>query len=204
LFGQGRFKPWKKGKLETLSFGGAMGYGKRDEERFIVGRTSSRSVVFFDEVPLNGTLLRRNVEGWWFPGSLLVQSEYDDLRAERNGLGDRGADLPDVDAKGFMVLAAYVLTGETNHPDDPVEPRRSVHEGGPGAWEIAARYQYFEIEGAPFTKHVDDVTVGVNWWLNRFIRYQANVSWEFFRDPPDPTTGETFNFAFVTRLNMYF
>lgn len=204
VFGQGRFKPWTEGVLETLSFGGAVGYGKRDEERFVVGRTSSRSIVFFDKVPLNGTLLRRNVEGWWFPGPLLVQSEYDDLGAERNGLGSDGSALPDVKARGFMVQAAFVLTGETNYPDDPLVPRRPVHEGGPGAWEIAGRYQFFEIEGDELVNRVDDITVAVNWWLNRFIRYQANVSFEIFRNPPDPTTGETFNLAFVTRLNMHF
>jgi phosphate-selective porin OprO/OprP len=204
VFGQGRFKPWREGKLETLSFGGAIGVGERDSERFVVGRTSSRSVVFFDKVPLNGTLVRRNVEGWWFPGPLLIQSEFDNLTAERNGLAEGGGNLPNVKAKGFMAEAAFVLTGETNHPDDPIEPNRPVHEGGPGAWEVAFRYQFFEVEGTERASRVDGLTGGVNWWFNRFVRYQANVSWEKFRDPPDPTTGETSNFAFVTRLSMYF
>ena len=204
FFGQGRFEPWREGTLDTLSFGGAIGFGKREQERFVVGRTSSRSVVFFNEIPLNGTLLRRNVEGWWYPGSLLVQAEYDDLGAERNGLAEGGGNLPDVKARGFMVEAAYVLTGETNAPDDPIDPDHPVHAGGWGAWEVGARYQFFEVEGTARENRVNDVTVAVNWWFNRFIRYQANFSWEKFRSPPDPTTGETFNFAFLTRLNMYF
>ncbi len=204
FFGQGRFEPWREGTLDTLSVGGAIGIGKREQERFVVGRTSSRSVVFFNEIPLNGTLLRRNVEGWWYPGPLLVQAEYDDLSAERNGLAEGGGNLADVKARGFMVEAAYVLTGETNAPDDPIDPHHPVHAGGWGAWEVGARYQFFEVEGTPRENRVNDVTVAVNWWFNRFIHYQANFSWEMFRNPPDPTTGETFNFAFLTRLNMYF
>lgn len=45
FFGQGRYKPWREGALETFSFGGAIGFGKREQERFVSGRTSSRSVV---------------------------------------------------------------------------------------------------------------------------------------------------------------
>ncbi|GMR23758.1 MAG: OprO/OprP family phosphate-selective porin [Acidobacteriota bacterium] len=204
FFGQGRFEPWRAGTLDTFSFGGAIGIGKRERERFVVGRTSSRSVVFFDEIPLNGTLVRRNVEGWWYPGPLLIQSEFDDLSAERSGLAEGGGNLPDVKARGFMVEVAYVLTGETNAPDDPIEPDHPVHAGGWGAWEVGARYQFFEAEGTERANRVDDVTVAVNWWFNKFIHYQANFSWEKFRHAPNPLTTETSNWTFVTRLNMYF
>ena len=204
FFVQGRFKPWREGSLETFGFGGAIGIGNREQERFVSGRTSSRSVVYFDAVPLNGNLLRRNVEGWWYPGPLSVQSEYDDLRAERNGLGVGGRDLPDIKARGFMVQAAYVLTGETNDPDEPIVPSRPVHAGGPGAWEVGLRYQFFDVESTERANRVDDVTRAVNWWFNKFVHYQANFSWEMFRHPPNPLTAETTNFAFVTRLSMYF
>jgi phosphate-selective porin OprO/OprP len=204
FFAQGRFKPWREGTLETFSFGGALGTGEREGESFVVGRTSSRSVVFFNEIPLNGALFRSNVEGWWYPGPLLVQSEYDMLSAERKDLAEGGGDLADVNAKGFMVQAAYVLTGETNYPDDPIVPRRPVHEGGPGAWEVAFRYQFFEVEGAERANRVDSVTGALNWWCNRFVHYQANVTWEHFRNHPDPSTSETSNIAFLTRLNVYF
>ena len=178
--------------------------GKKEQERFVTGRTSSRSVVYFDEIPLNGNLVRRNVERWWYPGPLSVRSEYDDLRAERNGLGVGGRDLADIKARGFMVQAAYVLTGETNDPDEPIVPSRPIHAGGPGAWEIGLRYQVFDIEGAERGNRVDEVTVAVNWWFNKFIHYQANFSREMFRHPPNAVTTETTNFAFLARLSMYF
>ncbi len=204
FFGQGRYKPWREGALETFSFGGAIGFGKREQERFVSGRTSSRSVVYFDKVPLNGKLLRRNVEAWWYPGPLSIQSEYDDLRAERNGLGLDGQDLPDVEARGFMVQVAYVLTGETNDPDEPIVPSRPMHAGGAGAWEVGFRYQFFEVEGTERANRVEDVTVALNWWFNKFVHYQVNVSWEMFRHPPNPLTTERTNFAFLTRLSLYF
>lgn len=203
LFAQARFEPWRGGRLATLSFGGAVGVGEREGERFSAPRTSSRSISFIDEVPLNGTLVRRNVEGWWYPGPLLIQSEYDDLNAERRGLAEGGGNLEDIVARGFMIQRAYVLTGESSYPDDPLGPRRPVSAGGAGAWEIAARYQIFEIAGVPRANRVEDVTVAVNWWLTRFIRYQANVSWETFRNSP-ASTAETFNFNVLMRLNVFF
>lgn len=201
LFARVRFEPWREGVLDTLSFGGALGLGNREEERFVTGRTSSRSIVFFDEVPLDGRLVRRNVEGWWYPGRLLIQAEYDDLVGERRGLGEDGSDLPDIETRGMMVQALYVLTGEHNTPLDPIVPARPVREGGPGAWEIGLRYQFFDVTN---TNRADELAVGVNWWLNRFVRYQSNFSWETFRGPPDPSTGETSNFAFLSRIQVYF
>ncbi len=38
--------------------------------------------------------------------------------------------------------------------------------------------------------------------MNRFVRLQMNPSWETFRNPL--ATGETSNFAFLTRLALYF
>lgn len=199
LFAGARFEPWTDGLLDTLSFGGGIGYGHRDEERFVIGRTSSRSIVFFDKVPLDGRLIRRNLEGWWYPGRVLIEAEYDDIRGERRGLGEDGADLPTIRAGGFMVAGNYVLTGETNEPEEPITPRRPLHEGGPGAWEIGFRYQYFDIEAA---NRSIEYTVGVNWWMNAFVRLSINASWERFKNPLP--SGETSSIAFLTRLGLYF
>jgi len=200
VFGRARFKPFTSGAFENLRFGGAFGAGERDENRFVRGRTSSRSVVFSERVPLKGDLTRGNLEAWWNHRNFLVQAEYDYLRGERFGLGEDGSDIPDIVAKGFMIQGLYVVTGETK-TGGPIEPKNPFHEGGPGAWEVGFRYQFFDIEDR---NRASDITFGVNWWLNKFVRFQANVSRESFRAPPDPSTGETTNYALLSRLGVYF
>ena len=200
LFGRARFKPFEEGLFENLSFGGAFGLGQRDGDRFIIGRTSSRSVVFAEKVALEGDLTRGNVEAWWHHGSFLIQSEYDAVRAQRLGLGEGGTNLPDVVARGFMVQGLYILTGEKK-TGGAIVPARPLHEGGLGAWEVGLRYQFFDVEDR---NRADDLTFAVNWWLNKFVRFQANVSRESFRRPPNPSTGETTNYAVLSRFAMYF
>lgn len=186
--------PFRSGPLENLSVAGAIGHGRREGERFFAGRTSSRSVVFFDQLPLNGSLDRYNFEGWWFYKSMKVQAEYMWARGEREI-------LPDVEADGYYVQATYVLTGETKGGNDAIVPKRPVHEGGWGAFEVGARYQAFEVRDF---NRATDLTLGVTWWLNPFLRLQANPELEEFRRPPDPATGETSNLAFVSRWSLYF
>lgn len=196
----GPFGPFGNGAFTNLSFGGAFGHGTRDAERFVAGRTSSRSVVFFQKVPLKGDLDRGNLEASWRHGSFLIQSEYDRVRAERLGLGEDMTDLTDIEADGFMIQGLYILTGEKKGASS-IRPKNPMRDGGPGAWEIGFRYQFFDIKEG---NRADVYTLGVNWWLNKFVRYQANFSWEHFRHPPDPSTGETFDFAFLTRFQVYF
>ncbi len=201
LFGRVRFSPWTVGVLKNLSFGGAIGRGQREGESFLRGRTSSRSVVFADRVPLSGDLTRYNLEGWWFHRNVKIQAEYIEARAERLGLGDDGGDLPDVEANGIEIHGTYVLTGEEKGGDTSIKPKRPIREGGPGAWELGFRYQYFDVKGR---NRADVYTIGINWWLNKFVRYQSNFSFERFREPPDPSTSETSNFASLSRIQVYF
>jgi len=82
----------------------------------------------------------------------------------------------DVDARGYYVAGAYSLTGEHRAYDraygrfgriTPDSPFLS-EEGGPGAWEIAARYSLLDLddERIPRGGEMADYTLGVNWHLN--------------------------------------
>ena len=200
FFGRLSFKPWQEGALSKVNFGGAFALGKREEERYLRGRTSSRSVVFSDEFDLNGDLRTYNIEGLWVHRNVKLQSEYISARAERLSLGENGSDLSDVKSRGLYVLGTYTLTGEDKKGNGPITPKKGIHEGGAGAWEIGFRYQFFDIKDS---NRSDTYDFKVDWWLNKFTRFQANVSYETFRHPPVGVS-DTSNIAVLTRMAIYF
>ena len=200
VFGRVRVSPWKEGGLKNLSFGGAIGHGQRQEESFLRGRTSSRSVTFAKKVSLNGSLNRFNVEGWWFHRNFKVQMEYMIARGGRRGLRHDGNDFPLAEASGFEIHGTYVLTGEEKKGNSSIKPKRPIREGGRGAWELGFRYQYFDVKSL---NRADVLTLGVNWWLNKIVRYQSNFSFERFRNAIS-SSGDTSNLAYLSRIQVYF
>jgi phosphate-selective porin OprO/OprP len=96
---------------------------------------------------------------------------------------------------GAMLQARYVLTGEKlpyNRqggvfgritPDHPVKFGAGA---GLGAWEIAGRWSYLDLNepGDPGPgRTLNDVTAGINWYLNKFTRFQFSYIHAFLTDP---------------------
>jgi phosphate-selective porin OprO/OprP len=83
---------------------------------------------------------------------------------------------------GYYVQAGWFLTGEHRPYKretgviDRVRPRHSfLVDGGPGAWELAARWSSIDLDsGAVRGGQAHDVTVGVNWYLNPMTRVSGN------------------------------
>ena len=120
-------------------------------------------------------------------GPLVVQSEMrwavvDQLNGARNTF------------PGFYAHARYVLTGEIVEydeangvfgavtPDDPVRWGRC----GAGAWELAARVSHLDLNGELLPgpgRQLTDVTAGLNWYLNRYVKFQFNYIHTFLEDP---------------------
>lgn len=110
-------------------------------------------------------------------GSFSTQAEY--VRMDINPPSG-----PDIKFSAHYVQAGYILTGEHR------SFRRSVgafgrvipashflsEEGGTGAWEICARYSYLDLDdaGVTYGDELTDYTLGVNWFLNPFLRITAN------------------------------
>jgi phosphate-selective porin OprO/OprP len=89
----------------------------------------------------------------------------------------------DPDFYGLYAYATYFITGEHRNyrPDeaafDRVRPKRNFldGEGGAGAWEVALRYSRLDLEDAGVRGgKVDDVTLGLNWYLNPNVRVMFN------------------------------
>lgn len=83
---------------------------------------------------------------------------------------------------GATVQASYFLTGEhrpyktSSGTFSRVKPLRNFRQdGGWGAWELAARFSYLDLsDGGVRSGHQEDVTLGVNWYLNPNVRTMWN------------------------------
>jgi phosphate-selective porin OprO/OprP len=125
-------------------------------------------------------------------GPVSIQGEYQKLWADRTAGGT-------VDFAGGYVAVAYVLTGETVGYKDGVvrgiKPKRdfSAAGGGWGAWQIAARYSFVDLNDLDVLGgQEDNVTVALNWWINPNMR--ASFNWVRFdaRRQGSKTAGDAF------------
>jgi len=101
--------------------------------------------------------------------------------------GELVASAVDLDAddsatfRGAYAQALYCLTGESHGYNREfghlkrLEPRNPVSEGGIGAWELAARFSLLDLDDGPIAGGtINDLTLGVNWFLNSHTRLQFN------------------------------
>ena len=113
---------------------------------------------------------------------------------------DRGPVSSNLNFHGGYFYAAYMLTGEhmpwnrqrgTLGTVKPFENFFSVRDcngntsRGLGAWQIAARYSYLDLNDEDIVAgQADSLTIGLNWWWNQYSRMQFNyVNGDVDRDP---------------------
>ncbi len=105
-----------------------------------------------------------------------IQGEYIRNRVEALG----GQDDPTFG--GYYITTAYWLTGESEPfsrekanftRPDPNKPL--FEEGGWGAWQVALRYSTLDLTDEGITGgEMDNVTVGLNWWMNSHTKIMLN------------------------------
>jgi phosphate-selective porin OprO/OprP len=111
-------------------------------------------------------------------GPLAIQGEYVHSRLElADGSGE------ETRLHGGYVEASYFLTGEHREYNrhtgvfGRLVPRHSTREGGPGAWQVALRYDCVDLnDGAVRDGEMSGWTFGVNWYLNSSARIMLNCS----------------------------
>lgn len=162
------------------------------------GRTAMGAPFFQSELWVKGRRRRVGVEARWRSGPFALQSEYIRLTDERIGQSVEDTDLSEVVAKGAYVSSTWVLTGE-DKSDQLNVPDRPFLQGGVGVIELALRLERLSFgsggatgEGEASPSPRADViagnsdraaTVGVTWYLNRWLKIQANVIHEKIADP---------------------
>jgi phosphate-selective porin OprO and OprP len=134
-------------------------------------------------------------------GSLLFQSEI--MCAMVNQQGAPFLQLP----AGYAQLG-YVLTGERREYNTQaaaygrVVPNAPFGKGGPGAIEVAGRYSVIDLNDANVQGgRLQDLTFGVNWYLNKFTRLEFNYVNPVLDRPAD---NETHADVFGTRAQFDF
>jgi phosphate-selective porin OprO/OprP len=172
---------------------------------------------FAEPYYVEGGRRRLGVDGRWTPGSVAVQAEYIRVTDERNGQGLGDVDLPDAVAQGWYLSGTWALTGE-NKSGGGLEPSRPFPTKGVGAVELAARFEELRFGSAgtggeprfsnPRAANIlpnrDRIlTLGVNWYLNRFGRVTLNATRETLQDPlRTPLPGRTRFWGGVLRFQL--
>ena len=122
-------------------------------------------------------------------------------------MGFGGDDLPSVAARAWYVAGTWALTGERKH--GRLEPRHDLLRGGIGAVELTARVEELRFEAASYpgsefgfptaatlsTNADRAITLGINWYLNHYVKIQGNIIREWIEDParsPAPASGGRF------------
>ncbi len=120
-------------------------------------------------------VLNLETAGQW--GPILAAADYQYLKVNRAAVYNG-----DMEYKGYSVMGAYMLTGESRSYD-----KRTGSFGGikpvakHGAWELAARYSLADLRDQDTTGAFvtgagaeNNVTVGANWYVNNHVRFMAN------------------------------
>jgi phosphate-selective porin OprO/OprP len=111
-------------------------------------------------------------EVYYRPGPWLFGMEYFVQKAN-------ATELPDPLFHGGDAVASFLITGETRHYNKAagyflaVSPKKTVFQGGPGAWEALVRLSYIDLDdrsihGGRFWR----LTPMVNWYLSDHTRME--------------------------------
>jgi phosphate-selective porin OprO and OprP len=114
------------------------------------------------------------VEAATIMGPFWASAEYGALK------GDGVTAATDADFTSYNLQAGWFLTGESrgykakSGEFDRTTPLAPVSEGGMGAWELRARYDYIDLDdGAIDGGEATSYTVGVNWSPAKNIRFMG-------------------------------
>jgi phosphate-selective porin OprO/OprP len=180
--------------LAKTEIGGAITVSALDNESVLAnglrGRSMMSQFVFYEPVFVKGQRRRYEVDADWAAGPVGARAEYTHVLDSREGQGLGDQDLADARARAWYVSGSWVVTGEEKQR--PVEPKRWF-----GALEAVARVErmWFDSAGGeepalrnpradailPSGEHV--LSVGINWYITRWIKLQMQTIRE---EPQDP------------------
>ncbi|MEO7156462.1 MAG: porin [Vicinamibacterales bacterium] len=172
---------------------------------------------FFSRVYVKGRRQRLGVQFDWTPGPTGIKAEWMQSREQRQEQSNRNEDLSDFLSTAWYLSGTWFVTGEDK--DNNINPRHPLFRGGPGAIELAVRYEKLgftsaSTTGTAFTNPRADhlvpnsdraLTLGVNWITSRWTRVIVNAINENFEDATRaPVSGTTAYWSGLLRLNIVF
>jgi phosphate-selective porin OprO and OprP len=219
IAGRVRIEPFRRSKSPAREFELGVAFTDSDvEEGFpgLRGRTVLDTAFFRPDYLVSGKRQRRGIEAQWRPGPFSVKSEWIRVEDERLGLSVEDTNLSPITSTGWYVSGTWAVTGE-NKAAGLDTPRRPLPGGGFGAIEIAARLERLEFSsGAPgqapsASPRADAivgngdrvVTLGANWYVNRWVKVQGNIIREAIDNPAlGPLPSQPTFWSRVLRLQL--
>jgi phosphate-selective porin OprO/OprP len=153
----------------------------------------------FDTIYVNGPRLRAGGDVEFTRGPASFRGEYLRSQEKRVGQGtgnEQGLNdtLPDFTGAGWYVAGTWALTGEKKAGG--IVPKKPLRRGGFGAVEAAVRYEELTFQSADTSEAVSAsrraanpggntervLTLGVNWYLDTWIKVQINGIHEDIQD----------------------
>jgi phosphate-selective porin OprO and OprP len=201
--------------LRRLSLGVAMTASDVPEGLNSLRGRSLFGSEFAERMYVSGARRRIGTEAIWLPGPFSVKWEYARSNEERKRQGLLDDDISDFVTSGWYLSGTWAITGEQK--DGDIEPRTPLFRGGFGAVELAARYERLSFasalkQGTPFLNPRADpllgnaesiLTLGANWYLNKWGKVVVNGIREAFEDPERTAVpGRTSGWAAVMRLQF--
>jgi phosphate-selective porin OprO/OprP len=185
---------------------------------------------FFPSLHINGPIERYEGEFTYLYGPYALRGEYVQMQQQRWDIGSETPgglgflSVPGVGAKAWNISTTYLLTKE-KRPENGTPRVKSPFFGpdtpggkgrGLGAWEVALRYTGIQAKAPgetffnPFTPglvptydfHTDQITFGLNWYPNYWIKYMVNVSVDQLHQPS--VTGQVPQNFFVVLQRLQF
>lgn len=204
--------------LRNLEFGASGAWSEVAEGLNSFKGNSVFGYDYFERVWVNGDRVRTGVDVALVSGPASLKAEWINASDERLGQGVDDGDLSNMFTRGWYVSGSWLVTGEDK--EDTVSPKRPLLQGGFGAIEVAARYERMLLgssadasEPAFNNPRADNlrrnqdavVTVGLSWYLNRWLKVQGNAIRESFDDlTRTPLDGTATYWSYVTRLQLAF
>jgi phosphate-selective porin OprO/OprP len=169
--------PWYEGKDRLLHLGLSYSYrdAKDDSVSFSERPETHLAPQFVDTGSFGADSENRfGIETALVYGPLSVQGEY--MVAKVDALSGS-----DPEFLGYYAYISYFLTGEhraykkSAGAFSRVKPKANFGKGGIGAWELALRYSALDLnDEAIVGGELEDITFGVNWYLNPNVRVMGN------------------------------
>jgi phosphate-selective porin OprO/OprP len=160
---------------KVLHIGLNLRYGKpKDEMLQLRSRPEAFPAPYFVDTgkfPAENTKMTA-VEVYYRPGPLLLGTEYflQDVKAPESG---------NPFFHGGDAVVSWLATGETRVYNtrggffNQISPKRTVFEGGPGAWEFVGRFSYIDLDSGPIRGgKFWRFTPMVNWHMSDNIRLE--------------------------------
>jgi phosphate-selective porin len=175
------------------------------------GALPDAAYTFFPQFAINGPVQRYNGEFTYLKSGFALRGEFDQLNMSRNNTGSEQAgglgflSLPSIIAKAWDIDATYLITGEKQPENGTPRVRHPLFgpdtPGGKGrglgAWGVGVRYMGIHANepGADFLTfytpgfvptfnyHTDEVTFGLTWYPNYWVKYSVNLGIDQLKDP---------------------